>query len=59
MILDILNFLIAIATVFFGYRIYLSRKKGKKLSEIKPLTVSFIACIILLWAITVFTAFYK
>ena len=54
-----MNFLIAIATVFFGYRIYLSRKKGKKLSEIKPLTVSFIACIILLWAITVFTAFYK
>lgn len=59
MILDILNFLIAIATLFFGYRIYLSRKEGRKFSEMRPLMISFFACITLLWAITVFTAFYN
>lgn len=57
MILDILNFLIAIATLFFGYRIYLARKGGRKFSEIKPLIISFFVCVIMLWAITVFTAF--
>lgn len=59
MILNILNYLIVIATLFFGYRIYISRKQGKKYTEIKPLMVSFFACIVLLWAITVFTAFYN
>ena len=59
MILNILNYLIVIATLFFGYRIYISRKQGKKFTEIKPLLVSFFACIVLLWAITVFTAFYN
>ena len=34
-------------------------KQGKKFTEIKPLLVSFFACIVLLWAITVFTAFYN
>lgn len=57
MILNILNYLIVIAAIFFGYKIYISRKEGKKFSEIKPLTISFIACIVLLWAITIFTAF--
>ena len=51
MILNILNYLIVIATLFFGYRIYISRKQGKKFTEIKPLLVSFFACIVLLWAI--------
>ena len=37
MILNILNYLIVIATLFFGYRIYISRKQGKKFTEIKPL----------------------
>ena len=55
MILNILNYLIVIATLFFGYRIYISRKQGKKFTEIKPLLVSFFACIVLLWAITVDT----
>ncbi|OUO50212.1 hypothetical protein B5F78_14115 [Bacteroides sp. An279] len=59
MILNILNYLIVIAALFFGYRIYLSRKGGKRFTEIKPLLVSFLACIVLLWAITVFTAFYN
>ena len=59
MILNILNYLIVIAAIFLGYRIYISRKQGKKFSEIKSLLVSFFACIILLWAITVFTAFYN
>ncbi len=59
MIMDILNYLIALATLFFGYRIYMARKDGKKFSEIKPLMISFFACIGLLWAITVFTAFFN
>ena len=41
MILNILNYLIVIATLFFGYRIYISRKQGKKFTEIKP-TFGFI-----------------
>lgn len=59
MILNMLNYLIVIATLFFGYRIYQTRKQGKRFTEIKPLLVSFFACIVLLWAITVFTAFYN
>ena len=43
MILNILNYLIVIATLFFGYRIYISRKQGKKFTEIKPLLASFFA----------------
>jgi hypothetical protein len=34
MILNILNYLIVIATLFFGYRIYISRKQGKKFTII-------------------------
>lgn len=59
MIMDILNYLIALATLFFGYRIYLGRKEGKKFSEIKPVIISFFACVVLLWAITVYTAFFN
>ena len=34
MILNILNYLIVITTLFFGYRIYISRKQGKKFTII-------------------------
>lgn len=59
MILNVLNYLIVLAALFFGYRIYLSRKQGKRFTEIKPLMISFFACIVMLWAIIVFTAFYN
>ena len=42
-----------------GYRIYISRRKGKSFREIRPLTLSFVICVLLLWGITVFTAFFN
>ena len=48
--IDILNYLLALSAVFFGYRIYVSRR---------PLTVSFGITLLLLWGITVFTAFFS
>ena len=46
-------------TVFFGYRIYVSRRNGRAFKEIRPLTVSFGITLLLLWGITVFTAFFS
>ena len=54
--IDILNYLLALSAVFFGYRIYVSRRAFK---EIRPLTVSFGITLLLLWGITVFTAFFS
>ena len=51
---DILNYLLALSAIFFGYRIYISRRKGKSFREIRPLTLSFVICVLLLWGITVF-----
>ena len=39
--IDILNYLLALSAVFFGYRIYVSRRNGRAFKEIRPLTVSF------------------
>ena len=49
--IDILNYLLALSAVFFGYRIYVSRRNGRAFKEIRPLTVSF--------GITLFTAFFS
>lgn len=57
--IDILNYLLALSAVFFGYRIYVSRRNGRAFKEIRPLTVSFGITLLLLWGITVFTAFFK
>lgn len=57
--IDILNYLLALSAVFFGYRIYVSRCSGKSFKEIRPLTVSFGITLLLLWCITVFTAFFQ
>jgi hypothetical protein len=56
--IDILNYLLALSAVFFGYRIYVSRRNGRAFKEIRPLTVSFGITLLLLWGITVFTAFF-
>lgn len=58
MLIDLLNYLVAVSAIFFGYKIYTCRKTGKKFSEIKPLVISFGASIILLWALTIFTAYF-
>lgn len=39
--IDTLNYLLALSALFFGYRIYVSRRKGKTFKEIRPLTLSF------------------
>ena len=57
--IDILNYLLALSAVFFGYRIYVSRRNGRAFKEIRPLTVSFGITLLLLWGITVFTAFFS
>ena len=57
--IDILNYLLALSAVFFGYRIYVSRRNGRAFKEIRPLTVSFGITLLLLWGITVFTAFFQ
>lgn len=57
--IDILNYLLALSAVFFGYRIYVSRRNGRAFKEIRPLTASFGITLLLLWGITVFTAFFS
>lgn len=57
--IDILNYLLAISAVFFGYRIYTLRRDGRAFAEIRPLVVSFAICVVLLWGITLFTAFFS
>ena len=39
--IDTLNYLLALSALFFGYRIYVSRRKGKPCKESRPLTISF------------------
>lgn len=57
--IDILNYLLALSALFFGYRIYVSRRKGRVFKEIRPLTISFSITLLLLWAITIFIAFFQ
>lgn len=57
--IDILNYLLAISAVFFGYRIYAACKDGKAFSEIRSLLLSFLLCVLLLWGITFYTAFFS
>ena len=57
--IDILNYLLALSAVYFRYRIYVSLRKGRAFKEIRPLTVSFGITLLLLWGITVFTAFFS
>ena len=33
--IDTLNYLLALSALFFGYRIYVSRRKGKTFKEIR------------------------
>lgn len=60
--IDTLNYLLALSALFFGYRIYVSRRKGKTFKEIRPLTLSFGITgitLFLLWGITIFIAFFQ
>ena len=43
MIIDILNFMVAVATVFLAYRFFIERSKGKKIAEMKVLIYSLIS----------------
>lgn len=53
MIIDILNFMVAVATVFLAYRFFIERSKGKKIAEMKVLMYSLISCFVLLWIINI------
>lgn len=59
MIIDILNFMVAVATVFLAYRFFIERSKGKKIAEMKVLMYSLISCFVLLWIINIFIGFVK
>lgn len=59
MIIDILNFMVAVATVFLAYRFFIERSKGKKIAEMKVLIYSLISCFALLWIINIFIGFVK
>lgn len=59
MIIDILHFMVAIATVFLGYRFFIERSKGKKIADMKVLMYSLISCFVLLWVINIFIGFVK
>lgn len=60
MIVDILNYLVAIVTVILAYRFFIERSKnGKKISEIKGLFYSFLSCLVLLWIINIFIGFVR
>lgn len=60
MVIDILNYLVAIATVVLAYRFFIERtRKGKKMSEMKGLFYSLLSCLVLLWVINIFIGFVK
>ena len=59
MIIDILNFMVAVATVFLAYRFFIERSKVKKIAEMKVLMYSLISCFVLLWIINIFIGFVK
>ena len=57
--IDILNYLLALSAVFFGHPSYVSRRNGRCFKKIRPLNGSFGITLLLLWGITVFTAFFS
>lgn len=57
--IDIINYVAAISVIFLGIRIYRARLLGKKFSELKPLTYSFVICLCLVWFINIFIGFIK
>lgn len=60
MILDMLDYLVAIATVILAYRLFIERaRNGKRMSELKGLTYSLVSCLIALWLINIFIGFIK
>lgn len=59
MIIDILHFMVAIATVVLAYRFFIERSKGKKIADMKVLMYSLISCLVLLWVINIFIGFVK
>lgn len=55
----ILSYFVAIATVFFGYRVWKNRVTGKKFSEMKGLVYGLVICIVILWVINIFIGFLQ
>lgn len=58
-VVDILSFLVAIAAIALGYKLFVERKKGKQMSEIRGIAYSFYSCLALLWIINILIGFVK
>lgn len=54
-IIDIINYLAVIAILFFAYKIVISRIRGRKFAELKPLLYSLCTSLLLVWIINIFT----
>ena len=58
--MEVLSYVVAIATIYFGYRLWIKRIRfGKKFSELKGSLAGFIVCLILLWVINVVIGFVQ
>lgn len=55
----ILSYFVAIATVFFGYKIWKNRVAGKKFPEMKGLVWGLTVCIMILWVINIVIGFIQ
>lgn len=58
-VINVINYLAAIAIVFFAYKIVIARNGGKKFAELKPLLYSLGTSLALVWIINIFTGFIK
>lgn len=59
MIINIISYAAAIAAVLSGYKIWIARAKGKKMSELKVWSYSLIVNVIILWVINIYFAYFK
>lgn len=59
MYLDILNFLVAIGAIFWGFKICSARVKEKKMSEVRKYVILFVICLIVLWFINIYIGYLQ
>jgi multisubunit Na+/H+ antiporter MnhB subunit len=57
--MEYFSYPLAIIILFLIYRIYKSRKKGRKWSELKVSVAGIVWLTILLWAINIYIGFYQ
>ena len=58
--MELLSYMVAIATIFFGYKLWIKRvNSGSKFSDLKGLLVGFVTCLVLLWVINIVIGFVQ